>query len=137
MIDTPTIVTPHIITAFAIGEVIQALFIGGLLVLGVTCLFLLSQQNHESTTQWRLWQVYITVLMLANLGFLGTSFLWLNYLIKSITTRLIGERQTSTILSFAGAILIASLTDGVLVSMNLLRAGIPLMHGSPRCCAVM
>ncbi|KAF9442320.1 hypothetical protein P691DRAFT_811031 [Macrolepiota fuliginosa MF-IS2] len=102
-------VPPGTITLHAIGSITQALFIGGLITLGVTCLVLLSRKSQEDTAQRGFWRMYIVLLIFVNLGFLAVSFLLLHKLIYS------GARTLENQLCNGGMVLIAGLTDGVLV----------------------
>ncbi|KAF9442970.1 hypothetical protein P691DRAFT_439464 [Macrolepiota fuliginosa MF-IS2] len=125
---------PDIITLYAIGGITQALFIGGLVTLGVTCLVLLSRKSQEDTAQRGFWRMYIVLLIFVNLGFLSTSFLLLRKLIYS------GAGVLENQLCNGGMVLIASFTDGVLVSVNLLVTatlpdmlfveGMAMLHGT-------
>ncbi|KAF9442969.1 hypothetical protein P691DRAFT_809686 [Macrolepiota fuliginosa MF-IS2] len=102
-------VPPGTITLYAIGSIFQALFIGGLVTLGMTCFVLFSRKSQGDTAQRNFWRAYIILLIFINLGFLSVTFLFLRKLIYSSGGQLEGQ------LCDGSVILIASLTDGVLV----------------------
>lgn len=63
---------------WSIGLAAGVLFTGGLIVLGISCLFLLSSKSGGSAKQRRLLQVYVIVLILAVLFHETTFFLTVN-----------------------------------------------------------
>ncbi|KAF9443914.1 hypothetical protein P691DRAFT_839738 [Macrolepiota fuliginosa MF-IS2] len=106
------------LTIYGIVEVVQALFIGGLVNLGVISILLLSRKPRKGRIQQNFWRVYIAALMLLNLGFLVICFLFANCAArfpKNIDRRILN-------LNAGGLVLIATLADGV-IYLALQRCG--------------
>lgn len=112
---------PGLQMVLAIGIVFLALFNGGLITMGVTCISLLSPKECNSTKRRMFWRAYIVVLLILNIGFLTATFI-LSYRWIIYHSRPTKEENTSKALSFFAdltALLILCLTDGFLVSVQL------------------
>ncbi|KAF9441587.1 hypothetical protein P691DRAFT_553348 [Macrolepiota fuliginosa MF-IS2] len=102
-----------------LGFLIAAMFSGGLITLGITCIFLLSSEGVGVVSGRRFWQAYIIVLLLTNIGYQAVYFLEKTY---NVMYRLDPKKQqvlrTLTIIGEVGPVLIGSMTDGVFVSVH-------------------
>lgn len=98
--------------------VIATLINGGLLTLGITCIFLSSPKDIKAVKQQRLWRTYIIMLCLGNLGYQAAYFLWITAWIiydPQSKKRMESRSVLSTVCNLFPAF-IAMMTDGVLVS---------------------
>jgi len=103
--------------AESIGTIIASLFHGGLLSMGIHCIFLLSPKEAKATKQQRFWQTYITILLLINAPYQAAFFMWNNYWIIYASDP-VKQVEVLRILSTIGnsvPIFLAGMADSVLV----------------------
>lgn len=107
-------VGPNTIIEQVVSMTIHALFIGALLTLGVACIILLSSRNQRNAKKRMLWGAYIVVLLFLNTGFLTQSLLL-------FISQFVWNKATAAVFNTTfcgtGIVLVAGLTDGVLVSL--------------------
>jgi hypothetical protein len=104
----------------SIGACIMALLDGGLVILGVICIFLLSTEERHPSRQHKILRGYIITLLLANLLYLAIYFSWSHLPFIYGIDPTIGPSVT-TALSYLHSMIpsvILGLTDGLLVRMN-------------------
>ncbi|KAF9440948.1 hypothetical protein P691DRAFT_685722 [Macrolepiota fuliginosa MF-IS2] len=99
-----------------VGMIIAALFNGGLLTLGINCIFLLRPMFMKSLRQRRFWGAYIVILLLANLGYLTAYFLWGSYWIFFASNPEKRSKASVILTTICNVVpvVIVSMTDGVL-----------------------
>lgn len=114
---------PHLLLTKAIQLLLLSLFNGGILILGITCISLLTNKTHKVIGHRKLWLAYIIVLMFLNISLLLISFIWtFSWVIYASsakkTLRLI---SVAFYMSDLMEIVMLSLTDGVLVSHEIIH----------------
>lgn len=122
---TPPIPVPSSVSSQLIGVIevlFMALFDGGLVVMGITCIFLLTSTACKLTAHRKFWQAYIAVLMFLNVSALLETFLQtFSWAIYNSNPKKHGEMTFITLyMSALTAVLMVVFTDGVLVGRQMI-----------------
>lgn len=107
----------------AVEILLMALFDGGLVVMGITCISLLTNGGRKIAHR-RFWRAFVAVLIFLNISFLLESFLWtFSWIIYNSSPK--KAQAVSFIVLYMSditAAMMVCLTDGVLVSHEVRRS---------------